>query len=303
MAVATTTAIAATSLAATGASGYINFSQAAKQRSNALKAQEEAKKALDLAKKKFDVNPYDALSLPTQAYIQESEAMLQQGAQLTEAAKESERGVAATAGRVQAAQQEGQAKVRADQEQALFNLDMASAKEEAAIRDKLAGLDLAEAAGAQQAAADATKAAAAYQQQGAMDVVSGVNQIAQALPYAFASGNEAAFGKFESEYNDLAQSGKLPAEFMGADNKPLSASQAYAKMANLSPSQIQGIGAPVVKQDPMGKSYTSYNIDPYNIYGGEGFSRKQARGFRKSLTDPTIVGQFPLYEPGFNYQN
>ena len=298
------TAIAAgVSATAAVGSGIMNFSQAAKQRSSALKAQEEAKKALDLAKKKFDVNPYDALSLPTQAYIQESEAMLQQGAQLTEAAKESERGVAATAGRVQAAQQEGQAKVRADQEQALFNLDMASAKEEAAIRDKLAGLDLAEAAGAQQAAADATKAAAAYQQQGAMDVISGVDRAVSSMALFEKSGNKAAYGQFESEYNDLAQSGKLPAEFMGADNKPLSASQAYAKMANLSPSQVQGIGAPVVKQDPMGKSYTSYNIDPYNIYGGEGFSRKQARGFRKSLTDPTLVGQFPLYEPGFNYQN
>jgi hypothetical protein len=48
---------------------------------------------------------YDALGIQKTPYELEREAMLSAGAQATEAARESERGVAATAGRVYAGQQ------------------------------------------------------------------------------------------------------------------------------------------------------------------------------------------------------
>lgn len=289
-------------IAASAGGAAMSFSQAEKQRAMSLKAKEEVDKMTKLAEKTYRVNPLDAISIPLDAFQLESEAMLQQGAQLTEAGKESERGVAATAGRVQAAQNTGQAKIRSDAAETITSLDIASAKEDANIRDKVAGLYTDIAAGAATAAADSAKAANQYQQQGVQQVISTVGQIAQAAPLYAKSSASRQFDKFDAKYNEMAASGNLPAEFMGADGKPLSSSQAFAKASGLTGDQLAKVGTQVTKQDTMGKQYTAYDINPFQIKGMEGLNAKQIKQMRKGLDDPTAFGGLSLYEPGIIYR-
>ena len=94
-------------------------------------------------------------------------ALLTQGQAGLQAGVEGDtRGAAATAGRVQMAQNLGQERVRTAMGQELQDIERAKVAEEARILDMRAGLDLAEAEGYQQMAADAEKARAANIQQG-----------------------------------------------------------------------------------------------------------------------------------------
>jgi hypothetical protein len=98
-----------------------------------------------------------------------------------EQAVESERGAAATAGRLLAAQQEGQGQVRDKMSQDLFNLEAAQAEEDSRLRDVEVQMDLGEVAGAQAAAAASEDAANVAKMQG----IQGIGNVAQqavALP-------------------------------------------------------------------------------------------------------------------------
>lgn len=145
----------------------LSFAQAGKQRRRQQEAEIKADQAMAAARKKLDVNYMDALAIQKEPYELQREALLQQGATALQAGVEGEtRGAAATAGRVQLAQQQGQGQVRAQMGQELTALEKASAEEESRLRDIGVQLDLGEATGAQQAAADAASARAAAMQQG-----------------------------------------------------------------------------------------------------------------------------------------
>ena len=105
------------------------------------------------------------------------EAIQVQTAQATQAAVEgSQRGVAATAGQVQQVASEAQAEQRTKMAEDLFNLEAATAEEASRLRDIGVNLDLAEAEGAQMAAADAARARSQAIQQG----IEGVGNTVQA---------------------------------------------------------------------------------------------------------------------------
>jgi hypothetical protein len=108
--------------------------------------------------------------------------MLSQGAQAIQAGVESERGAAATAGRVQLAQNEGQAGIRTAMGQDLQQLDMLSAQEDSRLRDIGVQLDLEEVAGAQLAAANAQELQSQALKQGMEGVTSIGSQLADAAP-------------------------------------------------------------------------------------------------------------------------
>jgi hypothetical protein len=175
MAIATATALAVASIGVSAAGAGASFVQAGKQRKLQQKAEAEASRTLEEARKKLDVNFYEQLGINKEAYELEREAMLVQGAQAIDAAVESERGAAATAGRVQLAQQEGQAGIRTAMAQDVMGLNKLVAGEESRLRDSKVGLDLAEAQGAQLAARDAQEAATAAFGQG----MAGVQSVAQ----------------------------------------------------------------------------------------------------------------------------
>ncbi len=160
-----TTIAAGIGLAATAATTTASFVQAGKQKEAQRNAERDADEAMAAARKKLEVNFYDKLSIQKEPYELEREALLSQGAEAIQAGVESERGAAATAGRVQLAQQQGQAGIRSAMGQELAGLEKLSAQEEGRLRDVGVQLDLEEVSGAQLAAANAAELSAQATQQ------------------------------------------------------------------------------------------------------------------------------------------
>lgn len=150
----------ATGLAAT------SFIQASKQMKLQREAEQNAAKALEEAKRQININPFDALGINKEAYEREREALLAQGAQAIAAGQEGDRGAAATAGRIQLAQNEAQGARRDALNADLLNLEKMSAEEDANIKTQLAQIGLAEAEGYNKQSEDAAKARAMAIQQG-----------------------------------------------------------------------------------------------------------------------------------------
>lgn len=239
MAVATTTAIAIAGIAASAGSAGASFAQAAKQRKLQNKAEAEADQAMQEARKKLEVNYYDQLAINKEPYERMREALISSGAQAIQAGVESERGAAATAGRVQMAQNEAQADIREAQGKELMDLQKLSAEEDTRLRDIQAQLDLGEVAGAQQAAADAQQAAAQATQQGFQSATSAIQQgLAMAPLYGKTAAGKAMAG-IESQYNEAAKSGKLAPQFMDKSGQPMPFQKAFEVMGRSQ--QIPGV--------------------------------------------------------------
>lgn len=177
-----TTIATAAALTATAASTGMSFSQMGKQRRLQKEAESEAERAMADARKRLEVNVYEKLGVAKLPYAQAREAALVQGAMATEAARESERGAAATAGRVQMAQQEQQATIAALQEQEILDLNKLVATEEGRLLDIGTQLNLEEVAGAQMAAANAEERANQALTQGMQGFTSLATQAAEAAP-------------------------------------------------------------------------------------------------------------------------
>jgi hypothetical protein len=213
-----TTIAAGIGLAATAATTTASFVQAGKQREAQRNAERDADEAMQAARKKLEVNFYDKLSIQKEPYELEREALLSQGAQAIQAGVESERGAAATAGRVQMAQQEGQAGIRTAMGQELSNLEKLSAQEDSRLRDVGTQLDLEEVAGAQLAAANAQELGAQATQQGFQGVTSMAGQLASMAPLYEKSAGTRQFGRIED---------------MAAGQQGLTPEQTQAKIAGL----------------------------------------------------------------------
>jgi len=177
-----TTIAAGIGLAATAATTGMSFAQAGKQRKAMREAETAADKAMQEARKKLDVNVYDKLAINKEPFELQREAMLSQGAQAIQAGVESERGAAATAGRVQMAANEAQAGITSAMNQDLQQLEMLSAQEDSRLRDIGVQLDLEEVAGAQLAAANAQELAASATAQGMEGLTSLGSQLAEQAP-------------------------------------------------------------------------------------------------------------------------
>ena len=178
------TAVAAgIGLATTAATTTGSFIQAGKQRNAMLDAQKKADDAMAEARKKLDVNFYESLSIPKEAYAQQVQANLVAGAQALEAGREGEaRGAGALAGMVQAQQNQAQNEIRANMGQDIYNLQAATAQEDARLRDIGIQLDLGEVEGAQLAAANAQELSAQALQEGMQGVTSLAGQVASMAP-------------------------------------------------------------------------------------------------------------------------
>jgi hypothetical protein len=161
-----TTIAAGVGLATTAVGTGMSFTQAAKQNKLQREAESEATKAMAEARKKLDVNFYEQLGIQKEPYELEREAALSSGAQLIEAGRESERGAAATAGRVQMMQNQAQRQIAAAMGQEMLGLEKLTAQEESRLRDMGVNLDLEEAAGASLREREAARLGAAATKQG-----------------------------------------------------------------------------------------------------------------------------------------
>jgi len=172
------TAMTAGSLLASGVGAGMSFAQAKKQKELMNDAQRQAEQAMSAAKLKLGVNYYEQLAVPMQAYEKEREALISQGAQAMQAGVESERGAAATAGRIQMAQTEAQAGQRAAMAKELSDLAKLTATEESRLAGLRADLDISEATAARLKERDAQRARAAYMMKGMESVTSGIKTAA-----------------------------------------------------------------------------------------------------------------------------
>lgn len=165
---ALTTIATVAGLAATAATTTGSFIQASKQKKLQKEAEAEADRALADARKKLEVNFYENLAIQKEPYELEREALLSAGAQALQSGVEgSQRGAAATAGRVQLAEQAGQRKIAGAMGQDMFDLQKLAAEEESRLRDIGGALDIREVEG-QQAKAQAAEAARQAQMQQAI---------------------------------------------------------------------------------------------------------------------------------------
>jgi hypothetical protein len=206
---------AAIGLASTGISTAMSFTQAAKQQKLYRQANAKAEQAMQEARKKLEVNYMDQLSIMKEPYELQREAMLVQGAQSLEAAREADRGAAPTAGRLQAMQNEQQAGIRTAMGQELMGLEKLSADEESRLRDINVQLDIGEIQGAQMAAADAQQARSAAMTQGFQGLTQMAGYAAEMVPLYMQSAAGKQLGKQEAAYNAAAAAGTLDPRFKG----------------------------------------------------------------------------------------
>jgi len=169
-------------IASTVATTAMSFAQANKQKKLQKQAEQEADKAMFAARKRLEVNYMDALSVQKEPYELARQAMLAQGTQATQAGQESERGAAATAGRVQMGQNEAQGDIRTAMGKELTEIERLKVAEDARLRDLNTQLDLGEVEGAQLAAANAQEMSAAAMEQGFAGVTSAATQAANLVP-------------------------------------------------------------------------------------------------------------------------
>lgn len=237
-------AIAGLALSAIGTGA--SFAQAGASRRQQRDAESKAEAMMRQARKRLDINYMEQLSIKKEPYELQREALLQQGATALAAAQEgSQRGVAATAGRLQQAQTQAQGQVRTQMGQELQAIEKAVAEEDARLRDLNVQLDLGEIQGAQAAAADAEARANAQTAQGIQGAISTVQQGIQMIPL---------YGQnTEAQMAALGETGFTAEEFSAIGN-------------------IEGQGV-------AGEGFT--NFDPGALATG---SKSDFRKFRRSLT-------------------
>ena len=170
------TAVAIGGLALSAASTAMSFSQASEQKQKQREAEAAAERAMAEAKKKLEVNFTDELSVKKEPYELQREAMLSQGAMAIQAGQESDRGSAATAGKVQMAQNEAQAGIRTEMGKEMTDIQNKQVQESSRLRDLGVQIDLGEVEGQQMMARNAEEAASAHTAQGIQGVMSTAQQ-------------------------------------------------------------------------------------------------------------------------------
>jgi len=148
----------------------MSIAQASKQNKLAKDASKAADEAFKKAEAQLDVNYFEQLGISKTPYENQREAIAQSAAQAMEVGKESERGGAATAGRVLAQSNVAQQGITDNQTKDLEALQKLVATEEARLGTAKSDLSLAQAEGAGIASAQAQNASNAAVQ----SAVSGV---------------------------------------------------------------------------------------------------------------------------------
>jgi len=268
------TTAAVIGIAATAASTTMSFVQAGKQKDAMRNAERDADEAMQAARKKLEQNFYDKLSIQKEPYELEREALLSQGAEAIQAGVESERGAAATAGRVQLAQQQGQAGIRSAMGQELAGLEKLSAQEDSRLRDIGTQLDLEEVAGAQLAAANAQELATQAEQQGWQGVVSTAGQVASALPL-FAqdsSAQRAALGEMSlgseefQKFGNVMGKGGTVSKSMGAAGTDGFTNLDFGKIKDMSNAQYRQFKKELTPQQKQMLFTNKQYLDNYNPF-------------------------------------
>lgn len=259
------TILTAASIASTAASAGGSFAQARRSRKLMEDAQREAAESVREARKRGEVNYYDQLAIAKSPYDLEREAMVASAAQAMEAAREaSQRGVAATAGRLQQYQARGQRDIASRMESEAQRIEQVKAAEGSRMADMMYNLSMEEAAGAQLAARGAEAARAAALKQGFESVVSLGGQLAalpalypeQALPNVTTVGDQTVDYTFNQTAPMLAENVQ-PAGSFGTP--PAMPSSQPAKVIDpLTYSMLAGGAEMALNGNPVPRTVSAY---------------------------------------------
>lgn len=265
MAALTTATILGASAALSSAGGAImSFNQAAKQNRLMTQAQQDAMNAMAQARGLLQKNYAAGLSIQKEPYELEREALLSAGAQSIQAGVESERGAAATAGRIQGQMNEAQAGQRAAMQKELATLEEKTADEASRLRDMDANLYLQEAAGQQQMERDAAEAKAAAIKSGMASATSAIQQGVQTLVPLYAKSGPSA-----EDLTMAEQVKKSSQESIAQNKKSVGLLPGAIKPSSLQQSSLQRnqtLSNPFMLQDQS--EYRPKTIyDPFNIFG------------------------------------
>ena len=250
-------------MAATALTTGFQVSDLIKSKRLQKEADAEAEKAMAEARKFLDVNVYDALNVQMKPYDLEREAALTTGAQLIEAGRESERGAAAMAGRIQANQQNLNRDIQTRMGKEMSDLDKLSAAEDSRLKDVKTQLYLDEVEGAQAASAMYDERAAQATKNAIAGGVSLLGQAAKLAPLygTDIKAEQAAFGELKLTPEQIQKVGNINYEGLGTAGQPVSALPA----PNF---EIQG-----------GGSFTNLDLEKISQ-----LSRPEYKAFVKSLT-------------------
>lgn len=197
---ATTAAVVGITSALVGSG--MSFRQAAKQNKLAKEAQNAQAQAETEARKRLSMNAMEGLSIQKEPYELQREALLSAGGQAIQAGIESDRGAAATAGRIFEQQAQEQGRVRSAMGKELTDIDRLVRAEESRLADMGMGLEMMKLEGAQKAEADAMKARQQAISQGFEGITSAAKQGMAAAPLYFKTSGARAYEdamKFASE--------------------------------------------------------------------------------------------------------
>lgn len=176
------TAVAIGGLAISAGSTAMSFAQAGKQKKAQRNAEAAAAAAMEEAKKKLSVNFAEERAINKEPYELAREAAISSGAQAMQAGVESDRGAETTAGKLQMAQNLGQAEIRGAMGQELTDIQKDIINEDSRLRDLGVQLDLGEVEGQQLMAREAQEAATAATMEGFQGLTSTLQQGLDMVP-------------------------------------------------------------------------------------------------------------------------
>ena len=187
-----------------------SFAQASKQNRLGKVAAQKAAEATVEAKKRLDVTFADKLSIQKDPFKMAMESVNSAAAQAIEASRESERGVAATAGRAVMAVGDNTRNVAGQMSQEMARLDVLSAQEKAANRNTAVGINIAEATGANKEAQNRQQMANQALMQGAQGVANVVSQAGKVIPlYSKNKTPDKIISAFGTEENAVSALNKI----------------------------------------------------------------------------------------------
>ncbi len=183
-------------------------------------AERSAQVALSQAKRKLEVNRLEGVQLPLDAYEAAMRATTAQQMQSLEGLREADsRTLAAGVGKLQMAGDVATERTRRQMEQAITERETAIAKEQSRIDQTLASLDLQEAAGAQEAAAQ-------REEQFALGLSSGIAGLGSAAQTLYGDSD-----LYQSRQNELKAAAELQKQ--GKISADLNIRQARRKMLDM----------------------------------------------------------------------
>lgn len=209
-------------LASTALTTGFSIADMRKMKKLQREADADAEKFMKEAKSLLEVNAYDQLGIQMKPYELEREALISAGAQALEAGRESERGAAATAGRIYAGYSDAIRDIQTRQGKEMADLAKLSAAEDARLKDVKTQIALDEATGAQMASAMYDERAAQATKNA---IAGGVSMLAQAakLPALYGTDIKAeqeAIGGLKLNADQLAKIGNIDSALLGTANTP-----------------------------------------------------------------------------------